>query len=264
MARVLTVYTLASGSSGNCTLVTDGEVHILIDAGISCRRISQSLARLELTLDQLSAIFITHEHTDHTCGLATISKKYEIPLFASAQTARQICYRVPFADRMMQPIEPGDEIIIDAMTVSGFATLHDCPGSMGYTVCGERGKMAIATDLGTLTDEVLAAVAGVDLLIAETNHDLEMLESGPYPYYLKERIRGSHGHLSNEDGAKLCRHSVLNGAKTLILAHLSQENNTPLRAHTAVSSLLAAEELEDIILELAPRSELSRPFAVVS
>lgn len=259
----MTVHTLASGSSGNCTLVSEGSVHILIDAGISCRRITQSLGTLGLALSDLSGIFITHEHSDHISGLATITKNYELPLFAAGPTARQICYRVPFADRCMHQISPGEEVMVESLVVQGFQTSHDAAFSMGFSVMGERGKMALATDLGMLTDEVLEAVAGCDLLVAETNHDLEMLEGGRYPYYLKRRVASHEGHLCNEQGAELCRHAAEHGAKTMILAHLSAENNTPRHALTAVETAFAAACVEDVTVEVAPRGVLSRAFAVV-
>lgn len=259
----MTVHTLASGSSGNCTLVSDGGIHILIDAGISCRRIVQALNSLGLTLTDLSGIFVTHEHSDHISGLTTITKNYEVPLFAAPPTARQVCYRVPFADRCMTAIEPGEEVCLNGLTVEGFRTSHDAAGSMGYAVMGERGKMALATDLGMLTDEVLDAVAGCDLLIAETNHDLDLLESGRYPYYLKRRITSHQGHLCNEEGAELCRHAAEHGAKTMILAHLSAENNTPQHALTAVETAFTASFIENVTVEVAPRQCLSRTYVVI-
>lgn len=258
----MTVHTLASGSSGNCTLVSDEGVHILLDAGISCRRISKSLDSLGISISDLSGIFITHEHSDHISGLATICKNYEIPLFAAAPTARQICYRVPFADRCMTAIAPGVDVTLGALTVCGFATSHDSAFSMGFSVMGRRGKLCLATDLGYLSEDVLEAVTGCDLLIAETNHDLTLLEEGHYPYYLKQRIRSDRGHLCNEQGAELCRHAAQHGARTIILAHLSAENNTPAHARAAVETAFSAHFIQDVEIVVAPRAELSPCFVV--
>jgi len=260
--RRLVVYTLASGSSGNCTLVSDGTVHILIDAGISCRRIVNSLAELGLSAQDLRGIFVTHEHTDHVCGLQTLSKRFSLPVFTAAACAAVIAAKAPAAQQLLRPIRPEEEICIDSLAVQGFETSHDSAASMGFTVAGERGKMALVTDLGMLTSGVREAVAGVDLLVAETNHDVNMLRYGPYPYYLKQRISGSTGHLCNEDGAELCRHAAVHGTKTVVLAHLSAENNTPDCAYQAVAENFAVNGVEDVTIELAPRDTLSKMYPV--
>ena len=260
--RRLVVHTLASGSSGNCTLVSDGEVHILIDAGISCRRIVNSLAELGISAQDLRGIFVTHEHTDHICGLQTLTKRFSLPIFTAAPCAEMIAAKAPATMHVLRTIEPEEEICLDSLAVQGFETSHDSAASMGFTVAGERGKMALATDLGMLTSCVREAVAGVDLLIAETNHDRNMLRYGPYPYYLKQRVSGSTGHLCNEDGAELCRHAAFHGVKTVILAHLSAENNTPDCAYQAVAETFAVNGVEDVTIAVAPRDCLSRAFSV--
>jgi len=261
-ARRLVVYTLASGSSGNCTLVSDGAVHILIDAGISCRRIVKSLAELGISAQDLRGIFVTHEHTDHISGLQTLSKHFHLPVFAAAPCAAAIAAKAPAAQDVLQSISPEEEICLDSLAVQGFETSHDSAFSMGFTVTGERDKMALATDLGMLTSQVRQAIAGVDLLVAETNHDLNLLRCGPYPYFLQKRISGATGHLCNEDGAELCRHAAFHGAKTVVLAHLSAENNTPDSAYRAVEETFAVNGVEDVTIELAPRDTLSKAYPV--
>ena len=260
--RRLVVHTLASGSSGNCTLVSDGIVHILIDAGISCRRIVNSLAELGLSAQDLRGIFVTHEHSDHICGLQTLSKRFRLPIFTAPPCATVIAAKMPATESVLRPIAAEEEICIDSIAVQGFETIHDSAASMGYTVAGERGKMALVTDLGMLTSQVRQAVVGVDLLIAETNHDLNMLRCGPYPYYLQQRISGANGHLCNEDGAELCRHAAFHGAKTVILAHLSAENNSPDCAYRAVEETFTVNGVEDVTIELAPRDALSKAYPV--
>lgn len=249
----MTVTTLASGSSGNCTLVSRGDTHILIDAGISCRRITDSLKRLGLTLDDLSGICVTHEHSDHICGLATLTKRRPLPLYATPGTGRGICYRVPFVEDLIRPLSPGESLEVDGITVESFATLHDTLQPCGFALSDGEKKAAVVTDLGRVTEEVLRGIAGAQVVLVELNHDIESLLSGPYPYYLKERILGERGHLSNEDGAALARHAAEQGAHTLVLAHLSAENNSPGLARAAAERALYGWEGK---LLVAPRTEM--------
>lgn len=255
---VLELCTLASGSSGNSALVTDGRTHILIDAGISARRICRSLNDLGLEPRALSGILITHEHTDHMCGLATLTKQLRLPVYASQGTGRQLCRRVAALEDVLRPFRPGEALSIGDLEIGTFPTPHDAAESCGYTVSDGRRKLAAVTDLGHVTGAVRAGIQGTNLLVAETNHDVEWLQSGPYPYSLKQRILGDRGHLSNEAGAALVLEAVEGGARTVLLAHLSSENNTPARAFGVVSAALERHGFRpgrDVILEVAPRSE---------
>ncbi len=252
---MLRITTLASGSGGNCVLVSGGGCHLLIDAGISCRRITTGLAALGVSLPQLDGILITHEHSDHICGLATLIKKYDTPIFASPGTARALGYRLAFAEGQLRPVDVGTEFSVGNMTVHSFATSHDSAQSTGYTVRLGNHRLALATDLGYVSDEVLNAVLGCDILVAESNHDVDWLRSGPYPPYLQERILGSRGHLCNEDGAELITRAAQSGTHTIILAHLSQENNTPARALEVSRRRLSAAGIDpdrDVTLTVAP------------
>lgn len=263
--NLLELCTLASGSSGNCTLVTDGHTHILIDAGISARRICRSLRDLGLEPSELSGVLITHEHTDHICGLATLTKQLRLPVYASRGTARQLCYRIAFLDELVRPFRPGGRFALGELEVGTFSTPHDTAESAGYTVSDGAHKAAVVTDLGYVTEDVRSGIRGVDLLVCEANHDEEWVRSGPYPYFLKERILGDRGHLSNEAGAALALEAVEGGACSVVLAHLSHENNTPGRAYGTVSAVLersGAVPGRDVILEVAPRSEPGRRIAV--
>ena len=246
------VTTLASGSSGNCTLVSEGDTHILVDAGISCRRITTALGELGVDPAGLAGICITHEHTDHICGLATFTKKYRVPIYTTGGTGRQLCYRIAFLEDLIHDFQPGACFQAGGLTVESFPTLHDTAQPCGFAVSNGSRKAAVVTDLGVVTDEVLDGVQGADLLVVEANHDVECLESGPYPYYLKARILGDHGHLCNEAGAALARTAAEAGAHTVVLAHLSAENNTPAMARAAAESALAGWEGR---LLVAPRQE---------
>lgn len=256
---MLRIATLASGSSGNCTLVSDGRTHVLIDAGISCRRITTGLKELGVDPAELSAVLITHEHSDHICGLNTLKNKLNFLLCATAPTARQLCYRMAGLEDRIRAFEPGGEFAVGGLLVRSFPTSHDCACPVGYAVADGAGAVfALATDLGVVTEEVKRGVAGVRLLLAEANYDPAMLLAGPYPYYLKERILGDCGHLSNEMGGELALWGVEQGARAVILGHLSQENNTPRRAYETVAAALTrggAELGRDVALSVAPRSE---------
>ena len=251
----MVVTTLASGSSGNCILVSHGATHLLVDAGISCRRIKNALAGLGLTPGELTAILITHEHSDHISGLATLFKQFHLPVWCSAGTGRQLAYRIAFLEEVLHTFTPGDTFPLGNLTVTSFATSHDAADSVGYTFTDGVRKAAIVTDLGVVTPVVEDCVRGSDLLVAEANHDPGMLMDGPYPPYLKQRILGARGHLSNAACADLARHS---GAKTVVLAHLSAENNRPSLALETVRSNLS----EDVTVEVAPRSETGRKYVV--
>lgn len=255
---MISLYTLASGSEGNCLLVSARGVHLLVDAGISARRIKQSLAQLGLTPDDLSAILITHEHTDHTAGLATLLKHHAIPLYASGGTAFYLRSRLPGLDSCLRPVSPGSVFSIGPAVITVFATSHDAGESVDYRIdCGGEA-VGILTDTGFVPETAAAALTGVDLLVLESNHDVDWLQSGPYPYSLKQRILGQRGHLSNEDAAAFARRMAECGTRRFVLAHLSWENNTPARAlqvmETALSDL-------DVSVEVAPRSELSVCYA---
>lgn len=253
---MLCVTTLASGSEGNCLLVSDGSTHILIDAGISCKRVTAGLRSLGVDPHDIAAILVTHEHSDHICGLATMLKHLPFHIYTSPGTARQLAYRLAILPQRLHPVEPEEEFAVGSLTCQGFTTSHDAAQSMGYTVSGAGGRMALATDLGHVTDCVRRAVLGSDILVVESNHDVDWLQSGPYPYYLKQRILGDRGHLCNEAGAELAAQAVQAGAHTIILAHLSRENNTPARAYEITRQRLAAlDEARAVTLTVAPRGE---------
>ena len=262
---MLELCTLASGSSGNSLLVTDGRTHVLVDAGISCRRICTGLKELGVEPTELAGVLITHEHSDHISGLTTLTKQLRLPVYASPGTGRQLCYRIAFLEELLRPVAPGEGFSIGGLAIESFPTSHDAAESVGYALSAGGRKAAVGTDLGYGTGAVLRGIRGADLLVAEANHDVEWVQSGPYPYHLKARILGDRGHLSNEAGAELAWTAVEGGARTVVLAHLSHENNTPARAHEVVRGVLerrGAAVGRDVALEVAPRSEKSRRYTV--
>ena len=258
---MFTFTTLASGSTGNAALVSCGDTHILLDAGVSAKRLAAGLAALGVKSHQLSAILITHEHSDHVSGLRVLSKKAGAPIYATGPTCRWLYNRNSCNEiaGLMRAIEPGTGVQIGSLWAEPFPTPHDAACSVGWSVAGEGGRMVLCTDLGHVTDEVRRVVEGCDLLVCETNHDVDWVKSGPYPYYLKQRILGNYGHLSNEAGAELAAFAVETGARSVILAHLSRTNNTPARAYEAVSLRLMAMDCDperDVSLSVAPADTL--------
>ncbi len=263
---MLTVTTLASGSSGNCLLVSGGGTHILMDAGISCLRITKSLSALGLDPRALSAVLVTHDHSDHVCGLATLLKRLPaLRVLSSVGTAKRLTDRAGLPAQRIHPIPAGSTFSLGTLCCRSFSTPHDAPDSVGYTVELDGCRMALATDLGHVTDTVRHAVLGSQLVVVESNHDIARLQAGPYPYPLKQRILGDRGHLCNEAGAQLALEAVRAGAHTVLLAHLSQENNTPTLAYNAACRALSAAGIHpqrDVTLCVAPRSELGQTYHV--
>lgn len=246
------LHTLASGSSGNAAVLRRGESCVLVDAGISCRRITAGLTRLGLTPSHLTGIFITHCHGDHTAGLATIAKRWEVPIYASRPTCAQLEYRIAGIGRHLRPLPMMERTAAGDLTVTAFPTSHDAPGACGFRF----DDVGFLTDTGYVTDEAAETLAGVPLLVLEANHDAEHLLSGPYPYYLKQRILGSEGHLSNEAAAGFARLTAERGTREIVLAHLSAENNTPAMAYHAVERALASLDAPPA-LSVAPRDTIS-------
>lgn len=256
-----TVHTLSSGSSGNALLLSCGSTHLLVDAGISCRRITDSLRELGLTPEDLTAILITHTHTDHISGLQVLLKRTVCPVRAFGRTCRELEYRLAGISDRLQPLDAGAQYTMGSCTVTAFPTAHDAPGSCGYRFDTADGSVGLMTDTGFVTEEAAEILPGVDLAVLESNHDVEAVRSGPYPYYLKQRILGDYGHLRNEDAARFAVTLAQAGASEIILAHLSQENNTPAMARTAVETALSAAGLAPA-LSVAPRDSLSASHTV--
>ena len=232
------VAVLASGSKGNATLIQAGEKFFLIDMGLSCRELNKRMKTLGVAPEELQAIFITHEHSDHIKGLETFTKKYSVPIYSSEATWISILQRLTEIRRGNLYSMRG-EITLGEVKITNFSIPHDARDPHGYYFTGPAGeKCTYVTDTGFVTQEVFKAVEGAETLILETNHDVKMLEQGPYPYELKRRILSTLGHLSNESAGEL-----LNRLKILpsqvVLAHLSQENNRPELALATVKNILA-------------------------
>jgi phosphoribosyl 1,2-cyclic phosphodiesterase len=236
---------LYSGSKGNSTYISAGGANILIDAGKSAKSLCLALSEIGVDVDSIDAIFITHEHNDHISALRTLSHKHKIPihmLLSSARVFDGLC-----DEKLCNclTLYKGNEFEtkVKGLTVKAFATPHDSRGSVGYRLSfncgGENVSIAYATDTGYVTDVMTENALGCFAAVIESNHDVEMLMNGPYPYELKKRIRSKHGHLSNSDCAILAANLAEHGTKHILLAHLSEENNDPNLAYNEVLSAIA-------------------------
>lgn len=241
---------LASGSKGNSIFVEMGGIRFLVDAGISTRRIKTSLDSLGVPIESLSGIFITHEHIDHVQGLKTLTQKYEIPVFSREGTLKQIASKIERKE-LLHPIK--ESFFLEGLKVESFNIQHDAVEPVGYSF-GSSEKCTVATDLGFVSSNVQEAIEGAEVLVLETNHDIELLKKGSYPWHLKRRILSNRGHLSNNDAAwALVR--MKRKPKKVFLAHLSEENNRPQLAKQAVSDILKNEGVLEVEAMLALTSQ---------
>ena len=230
---------IASGSSGNCIYVGSDDTHVLVDAGISGKRIEQGLNSLELTGKDIDGILITHEHSDHISGLGIMAKRYQIPIYTTGGTADAISRMKTMKNLNMElihEIREDEPFQIKDLTIHPFTIPHDAAQPVGYRLeCGSQ-SVGIATDLGKYNDYIVDNLQNLDALLLEANHDIRMLQVGKYPYYLKQRILGDRGHLSNENAGRLLCRLLHDNLKAVLLGHLSKENNYEALAYETVCS----------------------------
>ena len=259
------ICTLASSSSGNCTVVSQGNTHILIDAGISLRRIKEGLRCVDLTPGDIACVLVTHEHIDHISGIRMLVKYHKTPLFTSCGAGYGICAATPEAEPFINSIEIGAEFEFGGIVLGSFRTPHDTVDSVGYTLAAGGKTLVYATDLGCVTGEVSEAAFGADIAIIEANHDRGMVKRGPYPEYLKKRILSDHGHLCNSDCAAFALQLADSGARYIQLSHLSRENNTPELARETVENALLDRGIragKDVELDVAPPDISGRIYEI--
>lgn len=228
---------IASGSSGNCIFIGSDNTNLLVDVGISAKRIENGLDSIDIKPDNLQGILITHEHSDHVQGLGVMARRYHIPIYATYETVmaiRQIKSLGDISGELFNYVEPDKSFLINDITVEPFSTSHDASNPVCYTMEVDGGKVGIATDLGKYDDYIISKLKSSDLLMVEANHDTNMLLVGKYPYYLKQRILGDRGHLSNDTSADLISKLIEKKKQHIILAHLSKENNYEELAYETV------------------------------
>lgn len=257
---------LFSGSSGNSLFISDGETRILIDAGVSGIRIREALISIGENPDDLNALVVTHEHSDHTSCAGVIARRYKIPVYATKGTWEgMLRYIGPVNEANIMHISANKDFMIGTIKVHPFSIPHDARDPVGFSFFTEGKKVTVATDIGHMNAMLMDNIKNSDLLMLESNHDLDMLENGNYPYVLKRRIKSDHGHLCNDAAGETLALLALQGIKKFVIGHLSRENNNPdvafetVAAHITRSGFSIGENVE---LSVALRNETSKVFIV--
>lgn len=247
--------TLYSSSSGNCTLLSDGDTNVLIDAGVSSAKICKALDEVGIFPEEIDAILVTHEHIDHISGIKVFAKKYNTSVYANAKTMQKVMEYAPHISSGNAHIITGaSPFAVRSLRIKAFPTPHDSAEAFGYVIMSEDKKYGVATDTGSITKAMLSNLAGCEAVLIESNHDEEMLRNGPYPRSLQNRILSPNGHLSNSNCAWLATQLAIWGTKRIALGHLSEKNNTPEKAYECVSKMLESNNIKpgaDVILKVA-------------
>jgi len=258
------IMSIASGSSGNCIFVGSENTSILVDAGITRKRIQEGLNGRDMDLKDISAILITHEHIDHTRALGVISRGYGIPLYATEDTFREILNISSLGEldpSLFHPIIPDQDFQIGDLKIEAHSIWHDAIDPVCYSVSNGNKKVSVATDMGDYDSYIVEKLKDSDALLLEANHDVRMLQVGPYPYHLKQRILGKRGHLSNETSGKLLKEILNDHMKAIFLGHLSAENNYPELAYETVKLEIMdnpfTNDVRDFNLSVASRDKAS-------
>lgn len=260
---------IASGSSGNCIYAGSDTTHLLIDAGISGKRIEAGVASLGLELSEIDGIFITHEHADHISGLGVLARKYGIPIYGTRGTVDAIKQTASLGyidDSLFHCIVPDEKCIIKDIALYPMRISHDAAEPVAYRINHDKKKIGILTDLGCYNNYTIACMQDLDVLYLEANHDINMLQVGPYPYYLKQRILSDRGHLSNEACGRLLGELLNDHIQAVVLGHLSKENNLPELAYETVKVEIMMSDAGyrdgDFPIYVAKRSEVSQMIEI--
>lgn len=257
---------LFSGSSGNATLVSCGNTNILIDSGVSGTRVINELKSIGIDPADLSAILVTHEHDDHVKGVGILSRKFDLPIYATDGTWAGMEKKIgDISSKNICVIDPGKNFYFEDLDIMPFSIPHDAARPCGYAFEHGDTRFTLATDIGCIRDKWLDYVLGSDAVLLESNYDPDMLQAGKYPYQLKHRILSSHGHLCNDDAAEVAKRLVEKGTGQIILGHLSKENNYPELAKTCTEQHLISNGIipdEDVLLSVASRDGCIGCFSI--
>lgn len=255
---------IASGSNGNCIYVGDDSTHLLVDTGISKKRVEQGLLELDVKGEELDGILITHEHIDHIQGLGVFCRRYGVPVYATKGTIEGIkkCNSLgKLPEGILHEINVNERFRLGSLFIRPFAISHDAREPSGFRIEGGGSSVAVATDLGTYDAYIVENLKNLDAIVLEANHDIHMLEVGPYPYPLKQRVMGAMGHLSNELSGRLLCDILHDGLKAVVLGHLSKENNYAKLAYETVKLEVSLGDNpyrgEDIPIIVAKRDTVS-------
>lgn len=239
----LSISPLFSSSSGNCTFVGTERTSLLVDAGLPGSAVEQAMQSIGQSPRALQAILVTHEHTDHIKGVGVLSRRYDLPVYANEQTWQSMRGQIgEIAAHNLRTFDSGDFFVGD-LCVSPIPLSHDAANPTGFALTAGNKKVCVMTDTGKVTRTMLAAAAGAHIVLLESNHDVDMLKCGRYPYHLKMRILSAHGHLSNADAGRAAIELVNLGVRGILLGHLSKENNFEQLAYATVHDALARERI---------------------
>ncbi len=244
---------LVSGSSGNASFLSDGKTNILIDCGLSGKQLAAALDCAGFRAEDLDAVLITHEHSDHIKGAGVVARRYKLPIYATSPTIASM--NIGKVERFVE-IVPGESFEIGTIGVLPFSIPHDAADPVGYRFEAGGESLAVATDIGRMNEYIMENLRGCHRLILESNHDCRMLECGPYPSALKKRIRGEFGHLSNDEAAEAAVDLIRSGAEHILLGHLSRENNMPQLAMVTAESAAKSAGIRpgcDAVINVASR-----------
>lgn len=251
--------TLVSGSSGNAVYLSHMGTNVLIDCGISGKQAASCLCDINADPSAIDYILVTHEHSDHTQGVGVLSRRFDIPIIASKGTWSGMNIG-NIADKNKIIFNENCQMNIGEIGVTAFDIPHDAAQPTGYRFDLGNKRIAVATDIGHINESVKEAISGCEVVILEANYDADMLENGPYPYYLKQRIFSENGHLCNDDAGELAAHLVKNGTKKILLGHLSKENNSESVAFSTVAKVMELCGIKvgkDVLMSVAPRYNAS-------
>lgn len=255
---------IASGSSGNCHYIGYKDTNILIDAGLSGKRITKGLDEIDIDANKLNGIFVTHEHSDHIKGIGVLSRKYDLPIFVNYKTWNAIKEKIgKVKEENIKIFENDKEYAIGDMEIKPFSITHDAVDPVGFKLTDGKKAISVATDIGHVSDNIKENLLGSKLIVLESNYDKEMLLMGSYTYALKKRVMSDIGHLSNEAAAKFAVELIKNGAENLLLAHLSRENNFPALAFETSNHILTENGMKigkDANLEVLMRDDRSKLY----
>lgn len=256
------MYNLASSSSGNCSLVCSDETKILIDVGISLKALKQRLNSIDMIVDEIDAVLITHEHSDHIKGLGVLSRKYALPVYLTMGTANEIVKKPALGainDDLFNYVKGDKEFFIKDLKIKPLKIPHDAVSPVAYRINNNKKSLAVITDLGCYNDYLIENLQGLDAILLESNHDVKVLQAGSYPFELKRRILSDIGHLSNEASAEFLKKIYHKGLKNVVLGHLSRENNLPELALSNMENAMflgGIAKKESLKIVVAPRDDV--------
>ena len=243
---MLNFCSLYSGSSGNSLFIQSDNTKILVDCGVSSKKIEEALNSIEVDASSIDAILVTHEHSDHVKGLATFSSKFDVPVFSTAETfdnMEKITSKI--SDTNLNYFKPDEKFCFGDLEILPFSIPHDAANPCGFNIFHNNKKISIATDIGHMNSKILNHLEGSSFLLLESNYDTEVLKCCSYPFYLKSRISGPTGHLSNDMAGKTITYLLKNGLKTAMLGHLSKESNLPELAYTTTISEILSNGIDE-------------------